>query len=145
MTNMKLSINFAKAFRRAMALKPNLRLTHVNLERNELRDKGSIAIAKALATSPCIIALNLASNEIKPAGVNKIFELFLPNQSLLEMRLGTEDGGNVNRANVSLAPVLSKFVKENSFLAIVSLRGMGLTLDCLRDVFENLRESFQLN
>ena len=44
-TNMKLSVNFARTFNRVMVHNRHLNVIHVNLERNFLRDIGTILIA----------------------------------------------------------------------------------------------------
>ena len=72
---MKLSLNFAKTFSHMMMEWIDLRIIHVNLERNFLRDAGAIMIVSALAPSKVLISLNIASNDIKPRGINEIFEI----------------------------------------------------------------------
>lgn len=59
-----------------------MRVIHVNLERNFLRDVGAIMVVSALAPSKVLVSLNIASNDIKPRGVNEIFGILQSNESL---------------------------------------------------------------
>ena len=67
---MKLGINFANALATIFNDNPSMRITHLNLERNQLSDEGAIVIVQAFRTSKVLISLNLSSNEIKPKGIN---------------------------------------------------------------------------
>lgn len=76
---MKLSFKFSNALDDVLFRNPDLRITHLHLERNLLRDAGALKIAQALVDSQCLVYLNLASNEIKPSGINQIIETLIPN------------------------------------------------------------------
>ena len=121
--NMKLGIKFATVLADMLFEHPSLRVTHINLERNLLGDAGAIEIVKAISDSQVIIALNLSSNEIKPKGVNQIFNMLMSNESLQELTIGTTEGA-MNLVNKSTRKVLEKFVVENQFLTVLSMRGM---------------------
>ena len=142
---MKLQLHFARTFSGLMASRPDLRITHINLERNFLRDVGAIMIVQSLVDSQTLVYLNLASNEIKPRGVNQIFEMLVPNESLQELVIGSSDEscGALNRTNSSVAPVLENLAVQNRFLSMLSMRGMGLTIDCLTPVLGRLREAYK--
>ena len=142
---MKLQLHFARAFSGLMASRPDLRITHINLERNFLRDVGAIMIVQSLVDSQTLVYLNLASNEIKPSGVNQILEMLIPNESMQELVIGSSDEGcgALNRTNSSVAPVLENLAVQNRFLSMLSMRGMGLTVDCLTPVLERLREAYK--
>ena len=120
---MKLGIKFAKALADMLFEHPSIRITHINLERNLLGDAGAVAIVKAISDSQVIIALNLSSNEIKPKGVNQIFNILMQNESLQELKIGTTEGA-MNLVNKSTKKVLEKFVVCNRFLTVLSMRGM---------------------
>lgn len=81
-TDMKLSLNFANTFSAMMTEQIDLRVIHINLERNHLRDAGAIKVVSALAPNKTLVSLNIASNEIKPRGINRIFEILQQNESI---------------------------------------------------------------
>ena len=76
---MKLGINFANALADLFYENPSIRITHLNLQRNMLGDSGAIKIVEAFRKSQTLISLNLSSNEIKPRGINAIFENLMQN------------------------------------------------------------------
>lgn len=117
-----------------------MRITHLNLERNLLCDAGTITIVKALRKSEVLIYLNLSSNEIKPRGINTILENLMDNSSIQELVLGTVDGGNANRVNQSTSKVLTKFAVQNRCATVLSMRGMGMTVDQVVGFFDKFRE-----
>ena len=45
---MKLQLNFARTFSEILLSRPELRITHINLERNFLRDSGAIMVVQSL-------------------------------------------------------------------------------------------------
>jgi len=76
---MKIGINFANALADLFYANPSIRITHLNLQRNMLGDSGAIKIVEAFRKSQTLISLNLSSNEIKPRGINAIFENLMQN------------------------------------------------------------------
>ena len=52
----------------------------------------------------------------------------------------------MNRVNNNTtSQVLTKFVVENKFLTVLSLRGMQISAECLVEVLERFREGYQQN
>ena len=143
---MKLGVNFATALASIFSDNPSIRITHLNLERNQLSDEGAIVIVQAFRTSKVLISLNLSSNEIKPKGVNQILSAFKQNESLQELVVGSKEGsGCLNLVNDTVHGILEDFVVENKFCTILSMRGMGMTLRCIKGVLEKFREGYIRN
>lgn len=67
------------------------------------------------------------------------------NESITELVLGTCDGGYMNRVNLTLNDVLEKFVVENQFVTILSMRGMYMTEKNLFKVLDRFRESYVIS
>ena len=104
---MRLGVNFATALASIFNENPSIRITHLNLERNQLSDEGAIVIAQAFRTSKVLISLNLSSNEIKPKGVNQILSAFKQNESLQELVIGSKEGsGCLNLVNDTVHGIL---------------------------------------
>lgn len=56
-----------------------------------------------------------------------------------------EGCGILNRVNTTISPVLDSFITNNRFVSMLSLRGMGITIDCLKLLLERLREAYNKN
>jgi Ran GTPase-activating protein (RanGAP) involved in mRNA processing and transport len=61
----------------AKILKENEYFTHINLSKNEIRNKGAAFLAETLKVNDTIIHLDLSSNDIDDEGSKAIFDSLL--------------------------------------------------------------------
>ena len=96
-TEMKLSYNFANQLADIVRNDSSIRIAHLNLARNNLRDSGSLLIASAVKQSYSIVSLNLMHNEISPVGMAQIFDELSYAKTLCTLLIGADDSFNRNR------------------------------------------------
>ena len=96
---MQVSLNFANTLGNMIKENYEQRITHLNLQRNNLGDSGAIILMNAVMHSKVLIYLNFASNNIGPLGLDTIFKGLMINQSITHVDVSTYDGYNRNRVS----------------------------------------------
>ena len=81
-SQMNLGAHFADALRQVLELDTAQTIVHLDLNNNNLGDKGAEIVAKAVKNSLSIVTLNLSSNTIGNAGMTSVFENLQDNISL---------------------------------------------------------------
>ncbi|KAF9946037.1 hypothetical protein BGZ72_000747 [Mortierella alpina] len=99
----------------AEALKTNMTLTTLDLERNSIGDNGAQALSEALKTNSTLATLDLRDNSIGPNGAQALSEALKTNSSLTILSLG------LNLIGSNGAQALSEALKTNLTLTTLTL------------------------
>ena len=72
-------------------------ITHLDLSKNLLNDKGTKLLLPSIASSKSIVVFKVCSNDISPNGLKLLFQYLKGNESITEIDISTEDGVQRNR------------------------------------------------
>lgn len=130
----------------AEALQKNHTLSSLRLDKNGIGPRGALAIVRALRSNNTLTYLNLALNPVDDA-IQEIATLLIDNYSLLKLKLGFSDIGNISEKillrNSLLAKLLLKIKRASAFTFTIGYRNTPL-LGVLPDILElaglNVRE-----
>jgi Ran GTPase-activating protein (RanGAP) involved in mRNA processing and transport len=108
----------------------NYKISHLDLCKNMLGDKGVRLLAQAFLKSKSLVSINLGSNEITVQGVCILLKALTKNESIDTIDLSTEDGIQRNRifsaSDLSGVDALKEFIVQNKFCHQLKLRGLSL-------------------
>ena len=122
-------------------IKNNNYFAFLNLEKNFLKDQGTLILAKCLKKSMNIVHLDVSSNEITSEGSELIILELLDNQSLASLDISSHEGLHRNRLGIQGAQAMSKMLKSNPVLAFLNLAGTGLGPEGLEILLEGLKNN----
>ena len=86
LSDSKISLNTCQAL---LKILPKPQIAYINLSKNKLTDKGLTLICRALLSSLSLVALDLSSTDLSPAGSEEVLDLLSRHQSLHSLNLSS--------------------------------------------------------
>lgn len=128
MREMSIGLHTAEVLRDL--LQYNYKISHLDLCKNMLGDKGVKILAQAFLKSKSLVSIHLGSNEITVHGVCILLKALTKNESIDTIDLSTEDGIQRNRifsaSDTNAIDALKEFIVQNKFCQQLKIRGVNL-------------------
>lgn len=112
--------------------------THLELSKNNFRDRGCIILSEALLRNDSIIHVDLSSNDIGEEGATAIFNVLRTNNTLVSLNLKSFEGLNRNKLGPKGVESLSVFLRENKTLQFINVAATQIGLEGLNYICEGL-------
>ena len=134
-----MSVNCANYIRKLLL--NNDYFTHLELAKNNFRDRGCKKLAKALLRNDSIIHVDLSSNDIGEVGATKLFNILRHNNTLISLNLKSYEGLNRNKLGPNGVKVLSEVLAENRTLQFINVAATQIGLTGLNYICEGLEHN----
>jgi Ran GTPase-activating protein (RanGAP) involved in mRNA processing and transport len=108
---------------------------------NDLLDEGVSILMNVVSGSKSLIHLDLSSTGLTPRGLQTVFTGLYLNQSIVSLDIGTRNYMKKNRVNPQAMTCLKSLLMYNQVLAILGLRNLGMTPDCVEILASTLPAS----
>ena len=104
----------------------NDRISRLNLAKNNFGDAGIELLINAVKDSISLVSLDISSNSISYKGGQKIFSIFIKQQSIIDLNISSQEGINRNRLTAKGIKNIVKYLENNLFIETLNLSGNSL-------------------
>ena len=135
------ALGFESAKEIASILAVKSEIAHLNICKNNIRDKGVDVLMQVVRYNQNLIHLDLTQNNITSIGAKKVFKNLTGNNSIISLNLGNIENINKNKVGLKAIPSLNEYLKASTVLTFLNLRSTLLTDQGLALLCEGLKDN----